>query len=67
MCHFLPVYHLGIAFLGRVEGQKYNIISLLLHGLDLTKRDIFFFAAVKIIKMIRNNSKIVDKFECLSY
>ena len=22
MCHFLPVYHLGIAFLGRVEGQN---------------------------------------------
>ena len=22
MCHFLPVYHLGIAFLGRGEGQK---------------------------------------------
>ena len=24
MCHFLPVYHLGIAFLGRGEGSKYN-------------------------------------------
>ena len=24
MCHFLPVHHLGIAFLGRVEGSKYN-------------------------------------------
>ena len=22
MCHFLPVYHLGIVFLGRVEGQN---------------------------------------------
>ena len=22
MCHFLPVHHLGIAFLGRVEGQN---------------------------------------------
>ena len=22
MCHFLPVYHLGIAFLGRGEGQN---------------------------------------------
>ena len=25
MCHFLPVYHLGIAFLGRVEGQNITI------------------------------------------
>ena len=24
MCHFLPVYHLAIAFLGWVEGSKYN-------------------------------------------
>ena len=24
MCHFLPVYYLGIAFLGRGEGSKYN-------------------------------------------
>ena len=24
MCHFLPVYHLGIVFLGRGEGSKYN-------------------------------------------
>ena len=25
MCHFLPVYHLGIAFLGWVEGQNITI------------------------------------------
>ena len=25
MCHFLPVHHLGIAFLGRVEGQNITI------------------------------------------
>ena len=30
MCHFLPVHHLGIAFLGRVEGQN---ITLLAYGL----------------------------------
>ena len=29
MCHFLPVYHLGIVFLGRGEGSKYNKILLL--------------------------------------
>ena len=28
MCHFLPVYYLGIAFLGRGEGSKYNSKSL---------------------------------------
>ena len=28
MCHFLPVYYLGIVFLGRVEGQ--NITTVLL-------------------------------------
>ena len=28
MCHFLPVFHLGIAFLGRGEGSKYNTFSL---------------------------------------
>ena len=27
MCHFLPVYYLGIAFLGRGEGSKYNTSS----------------------------------------
>ena len=26
MCHFLPVYHLGIAFLGWVEGQNITIL-----------------------------------------
>ena len=26
MCHFLPVHHLGIAFLGRVEGQNITYI-----------------------------------------
>ena len=25
MCHFLPVYHLGIIFLGRVEGQNITV------------------------------------------
>ena len=25
MCHFLPVYHLGIIFLGRVEGQNITL------------------------------------------
>ena len=25
MCHFLPVHHLGIAFLGRVEGQNITL------------------------------------------
>ena len=30
MCHFLPMYYLGIAFLGRVEGSKYNSITLIL-------------------------------------
>ena len=25
MCHFLPVYHLGIVFLGRVEGQNITL------------------------------------------
>ena len=25
MCHFFPVHHLGIAFLGRVEGQNITI------------------------------------------
>ena len=25
MCHLLPVYHLGIAFLGRVEGQNITL------------------------------------------
>ena len=28
MCHFLPVHHLGIVFLGRVEGQN---ITLIIH------------------------------------
>ena len=27
MCHFLPVHHLGITFLGRVEGSKHNNFS----------------------------------------
>ena len=26
MCHFLPVHHLGIAFLGRVEGQNITMV-----------------------------------------
>ena len=26
MCHFLPVHHLGIAFLGRVEGQNITYV-----------------------------------------
>ena len=26
MCHFLPVYHLGIIFLGRVEGQNITVL-----------------------------------------
>ena len=25
MCHFLPVYYLGIVFLGRVEGQNITL------------------------------------------
>ena len=39
MCHFLPVYHLGIVFLGRVEGQNityiyiYNVINNLYESL----------------------------------
>ena len=28
MCHFLPVHYLGIAFLGRVEGQNTTMVSL---------------------------------------
>ena len=28
MCHFLPVYHLGIAFLGWVEGQNITITKI---------------------------------------
>ena len=27
MCHFLPVHHLGIVFLGRVEGQNITCVS----------------------------------------
>ena len=27
MCHFLPVYYLGIVFLGRVEGQNITILG----------------------------------------
>ena len=27
MCHFLPVYHIGIAFLGRGEGQNITNIA----------------------------------------
>ena len=30
MCHFLPVYHLGIAFLGWVEGQNITKVLILL-------------------------------------
>ena len=33
MCHFLPVHHLGIAFLGRVEGQN-TTQYLFLHFLE---------------------------------
>ena len=29
MCHFLPVYHLGIAFLGRVEDQNITLRRVL--------------------------------------
>ena len=35
MCHFLPVHHLGIVFLGRVEGQNITVLPLVLlqlHG-----------------------------------
>ena len=28
MCHFLPVHHLGIAFLGRVEGQNITVFQM---------------------------------------
>ena len=28
MCHFLPVHHLGIAFLGRVEGQNITCVCV---------------------------------------
>ena len=31
MCHFLPVYYLGIVFLGRVEGQNITLVKALLH------------------------------------
>ena len=27
MCHFLPVYYLGIVFLGRVEGQNITLVG----------------------------------------
>ena len=27
MCHFLPVYHLGIAFWGRAEGQNITMVD----------------------------------------
>ena len=32
MCHFLPVYHLGIVFWGWVEGSKYNTPNSALNG-----------------------------------
>ena len=32
MYHFLPVYHLGIAFLGRVEGQNITIFIIIGNG-----------------------------------
>ena len=28
MCHFLPVHHLGIAFLGRDEGQNTTVLQI---------------------------------------
>ncbi len=34
MCHFLPVYYLGIAFLGRGEGSKYYIIPIVIGAFE---------------------------------
>ena len=31
MCHFLPVHHLGISFLGRVEGQNSTVWAYKMH------------------------------------
>ena len=42
MCHFLPVHHLGIAFLGRVEGQnitRTSINKIKENGFKLTKKE----------------------------
>ena len=38
MCHFLPVYHLGIAFLGRVKGQNITLILFFRHQLRVKIR-----------------------------
>ena len=34
MCHFLPVYYLGIVFLGRVEGQNITPGFCILHSVN---------------------------------
>ena len=43
MCHFLPVYYLEIAFLGRGEGSKYNTRILIksLKKLSLAQGHLF--------------------------
>ena len=45
MCHFLPVYYLGIAFLGRGEESKYNMklvdkFAYLVSSVSSTETDI---------------------------
>ena len=37
MCHFLPVHHLGMAFLGRVEGQNITLACEALYRRDSPK------------------------------
>ena len=45
MCHFLPVYHLGIAFLGRVEGQ------------NITQTEVHCYVAVEKNECVVNLAK----------
>ena len=54
MCHFLPVHHLGIAFLGRVEGQ--NITKELSE--DLKRRIVVLHEYGQGYKKIANTLKL---------
>ena len=58
MCHFLPVYHLGIAFLGRVEGQ--NITHFFLRSKNLLN----FLRRVKMFALFW---KRVEQFDISGY
>ena len=58
MCHFLPVYHLGIVFLGRVEGQNITVGACILYKWKDGKVRPIPHASKSLLPAERNYSQI---------